>query len=79
MEFTVKNFFRKCEQIHSFLQTCLHLLKKSLMKTSFSYSVSSFLQRLWTINSDEIGSFCYEDLDTVYKWDSYYFFDIYSF
>ena len=32
MKFSIKNFFSKSDQIHSFLRTWSHLLKKSLMK-----------------------------------------------
>ena len=32
MKFSVKDFFSKCDQIHSFLQIQSHLLKKSSMK-----------------------------------------------
>ena len=31
MKFSIKHFFSKCDQIHSFLRICSHLLKKSLM------------------------------------------------
>ena len=31
MKFFIKNFFSKCDQIHSFLRIWSHLLKKSLM------------------------------------------------
>ena len=32
MKFSIKDFFSKCDQIHSFLQIWSHLLKKSLME-----------------------------------------------
>ena len=32
MEFSIKNFFSKCDQIRSLLRIWSHLLKKSLMK-----------------------------------------------
>ena len=32
MKFSIKDFFRKCHQIRSFLRIWLHLLKKSLME-----------------------------------------------
>ena len=32
MEFSIKDFFRKCDQIRSFLRIWSHLLKKSLME-----------------------------------------------
>ena len=34
MNFAIKDFFSKCDQIHSFLQIWSHLLKKSLMENS---------------------------------------------
>ena len=33
MKFSVKNFFSKCDQIHSFLPIWSHLLKKFLMES----------------------------------------------
>ena len=33
IKFSIKDFFSKCNQIHSFLRICSHLLKKSLMKS----------------------------------------------
>ena len=36
MKFPVKDFFSKCDQIHSILQIWSHLLKKSLMEKCFS-------------------------------------------
>ena len=35
LKFFIKDFFNKCDQIRSFLQNGSHLLKKSLMETSF--------------------------------------------
>ena len=32
MKFSIKDFFSKCDQIHSFLRIRSHLLKKSLME-----------------------------------------------
>ena len=32
MKFSIKDFFNKCDQIHSFLRIWLHLMKKSLME-----------------------------------------------
>ena len=32
IKFYIKNFFSKCDQIHSFLRIWSHLLKKSLME-----------------------------------------------
>ena len=35
MEFSIKDFFSKCDQIRSFLRVWLHLLKKSWMENFF--------------------------------------------
>ena len=35
MKFFIKDFFRKCEQIRSFLQIWSHLLKKALTENFF--------------------------------------------
>ena len=32
MKFSIKDFFSKCDQIHSFLQIWSHLLKKPIME-----------------------------------------------
>ena len=40
MEFPIKDFFSKCDQIHSFLWIWSHLLKKSLIENSFFCAVS---------------------------------------
>ena len=32
MKFSIKDFFSKCDEIHSFLRILLHLRKKSLME-----------------------------------------------
>ena len=37
MEFSIKDFFSKCDQIRSFLQIWSHLLKKSLMENFMIY------------------------------------------
>ena len=39
----MKDFFSKCDQIRSFLQIWLHLLKKSLMENIFCSVVSTDL------------------------------------
>ena len=39
MEFSIKDFFSKFEQIHRKLQIWLHLLKKSLMENFIFYAV----------------------------------------
>ena len=40
MKFSIKYFFSKCDQLHSFLQIWSHLPKKSLMKNFISCAVS---------------------------------------
>ena len=53
MKISVKDFFSKCDQIHSFLRIWLNLLKKSLMENfifvqwqmKHSYD---FLDLIWT-------------------------------
>ena len=37
MKFSIKEFFSKCDQIHSFLGIWSHLLKKSLMENFIFY------------------------------------------
>ena len=39
MEFSIKDFFSKFEQIYRKLQIWLHLLKKSLMENFIFYAV----------------------------------------
>ena len=39
MKFSIKDFFSKCDQIHSFLQIWSHLLKKSLMENFIFFAV----------------------------------------
>ena len=41
MEFFIKDFFSKCDQIHSFLHIWSHLLNKSLMGNFFFFAVNS--------------------------------------
>ena len=55
MKFSIKNFFSKCDQIHSFLQIWSYLLKKSLMKNlifcaveRFCYILKAYLARCQT-------------------------------
>ena len=37
IKFSIKDFFSKCRQIHSFLRIWSHLLKKSLMENFFFF------------------------------------------
>ena len=39
MEFAIKDLFSKCEQIHSFLRICSHLIKESLMENNIFCAV----------------------------------------
>ena len=39
MKFFIKDFFSKCDQIHSFLRIWSHLLKKSLTESFILYAV----------------------------------------
>ena len=50
MKFSIKDFFSKCDQIRSFLQIWLHLLKKSLMENVSSWAAilsTLFLVLIW--------------------------------
>ena len=40
MKFSIKDFFSKCDQIHSFLRIWSHLLKKSLVENFIFCAVS---------------------------------------
>ena len=40
MKFSIKDFFSKCDQIHSFLRIWPHLLKKYLMENLIFCAVS---------------------------------------
>ena len=48
MKFAIKDFFRKCDQIRSFLGIWLHVLEKSLMKNFSFCAVCSAVPRLGT-------------------------------
>ena len=47
MKFLIKNFFSKCDQIHSFLRIWSHLLKKSLIEKFISRAVASVRKQLF--------------------------------
>ena len=53
MEFFIKDFFSKCDQIHSFLWIWSHLLKKTLMKNSIFCAVSVLNWRKVPLNLSE--------------------------
>ena len=42
IKFSIKDFFSKCDQIHSFLQIWSHLLKKSLMENFIFCAVNEW-------------------------------------
>ena len=44
IKFSMKDFFSKCDQIRSFLQISLHLLKKSLMENFIFCAKTSFFK-----------------------------------
>ena len=50
MKFFIKDFFSKCDQIHSFLRILSHLLEKSLMKNFIIWAVVEFDYRLEIID-----------------------------
>ena len=43
MKFSIKDFFRKRDQIRSFLRIWSHLLKKSLMENFIFYAVLCYI------------------------------------
>ena len=45
IQFSIKDFFSKCDQIHNFLRIWPHLLKKSLMENFLFCSVLAM--RMW--------------------------------
>ena len=46
IKFSIKDFFSKCDQIHSFLRIWSHLLKKSLMENFIFCAVITIFQSL---------------------------------
>ena len=51
MKFSIKDFFRKCDQVLNFLRIWLHLLKKSLMENFIFCAVSSQWEKIIKILS----------------------------
>ena len=49
MKFSIKDFFSKYDQIHSFQQIWSHLLKKSLMKNFIFSAVKSHSQNVFRL------------------------------
>ena len=47
MKFSMKDFFSKCDQIHSFLRIWSHLLKKSVMENFIFWAVKKFIITAW--------------------------------
>ena len=43
MKFSMKDFFSKCDHIHSFQRIWLHLLKKSLIENYFFFAIEKNL------------------------------------
>ena len=62
MKFSIKDFFNKCDQIHSFLRIWSHLLKKSLME-NFIFCVSLSFSLSFLCAVDNVYS--YHDGDNV--------------
>ena len=59
MTFSIKDFFSRCDQIHSFLRIQSHLLKKSLMENFIICSVKKSMKGLGLYNSlCFAGTFC---------------------
>ena len=50
MKFSIKNFFSKCDQIHSLLRVWSHLLKKSLMENFIFCAVDIELMETFSTN-----------------------------
>ena len=80
MKFSIKDFFSKCDQIHSFLRIWSHLLKKSLIENSIFCAVLLHFEfeKLWQeVHLEVTGllflfkvgwmSFSYTDLIWIYK------------
>ena len=60
MKFSIKDFFSKCDQIHSFLRIWSHLLKKSLLENFIflcSVIFDILLGILW-VNSNQKWIYC---------------------
>ena len=49
MKFSIEDFFSKCDQIRSFLQIWLHLLKKSFMENFIFCAVQYNFIRKWNV------------------------------
>ena len=64
MKFSIKDFFSKCDQNRSFLQTWSHLMKKSLMETSFLCSELCLirLSRSKSLNFSSLRIYCRQSL-----------------
>ena len=57
MKFSIKDFFSKCDQIHSFQQIWSNLLKKSLMKNLIFMQCTQIKQHL--ANYENINNYNY--------------------
>ena len=56
MKFSIKDFFSKCDQIRSFLQIWLHLLKKSLIE-NFIVCAMVIAENHWFLYKSSNNSF----------------------
>ena len=62
MKFSIKNFFRKCDQIRMKLWISSHLLKKSLMENfifstvCFSFSLDAKISKLFLISPNHVSN-----------------------
>ena len=61
MKFPIKDFFSKCDQIHSFLQIWSYLLKKSLMENFIFLKSTTEWVQTWQIERNPNGWKVYAD------------------
>ena len=48
LKFSIKDFFSKCDQIHSFLRVWSHLMKKSLMENFIFCTVKTLINLIYS-------------------------------
>ena len=58
MKFSIKDFFSKCDQIHSKLRIWSYLLKKSLMENFIFCAVSQNMGIIFFKNHLPFATFC---------------------
>ena len=63
--FPIKDFFSKCDQIHSFLRICSHLLKKSLIENFICCAVRSTSKQI--ITSQKKKTNFYQNISIFYE------------